>query len=84
MIPVGGVFTINGADAKKVVEQLKPTMFIIPMHYGTKVFDDVLPADEFLDDQPKDIVKQFPTTNKLIIETQFKPARAIIAVLNWK
>jgi L-ascorbate metabolism protein UlaG (beta-lactamase superfamily) len=84
MIPVGGVFTLNGADAKKVVEQLKPTRYILPMHYGTKVFDDVLPVDEFLDDQPREVVKQFPTTNKLTIETDFKPPKAIIAVLNWK
>ena len=56
MIPVGGIYTLNGSDAKKVVEQLKPKEYIFPMHYGTKIFDDILPVDEFLDGQPKDKV----------------------------
>ena len=84
MIPVGGVYTLNGTDAKKVVEQLKPRQYVIPMHYGTKVFDDVLPVDEFLEDQPKANVKIFPLTNKLTIDSDFKPAAPITAVLNWK
>jgi L-ascorbate metabolism protein UlaG (beta-lactamase superfamily) len=84
MIPVGGVYTLNGAEAKQVVEQLKPRQYVVPMHYGTKVFDDLLPVDEFLEDQPKASVKVFPLTNKLTIESDFKPAAPITAVLNWK
>ncbi|HZT79385.1 MAG TPA: MBL fold metallo-hydrolase, partial [Gemmataceae bacterium] len=34
MVPVGGVYTINGSEAKAVVEQLKPKRYILPMHYG--------------------------------------------------
>ena len=81
MIPVGGVYTINGADAKQVVEQLKPSRYIIPMHYGTRVYDDLLPADEFLEDQKN--VKKFPS-NKLTIETDLKLPEPIIAILDWK
>jgi L-ascorbate metabolism protein UlaG (beta-lactamase superfamily) len=81
MIPVGGVYTINGAEAKQVVEQLKPTRYILPMHYGTKVFEDLLPADEFLEEQKN--VKKYPG-NKLTIETDFKPPEPIIAILDWK
>jgi L-ascorbate metabolism protein UlaG (beta-lactamase superfamily) len=84
MIPVGGVYTLNGSDAKKVVTQLKPRKYIIPMHYGTKAFDDLLPVNEFLEDQPKANVKTFPLTNKLVIEADFAPAEPIVAVLNWK
>jgi hypothetical protein len=51
------------------------------MHYGTKVFDDVLPADEFLEEQKN--VKKF-LTNKLTVESGFKPPEPIIAVLDWK
>ena len=36
MVPVGGIYTLNGETAKKVVEQLKPRLFVIPMHYGTQ------------------------------------------------
>jgi L-ascorbate metabolism protein UlaG (beta-lactamase superfamily) len=49
MIPVGGIYTLNGSEAKKVVDQIKPKEYIFPMHYGTKVFDAVLTADEFLE-----------------------------------
>lgn len=35
MIPVGGKATLNGVDATKVMQQLRPTV-TIPMHYRTK------------------------------------------------
>ena len=84
LIPVGGVYTINGAEAKKVVEQLKPTQYVVPMHYGTKVFDEMLPVDEFLEDRDPATVKRFEDTNKLVIEPGVKRSSPIIAVLNWK
>ncbi len=84
LIPVGGVYTLNGTEAKKVVAQLKPRMYVVPMHYGTDVYDELLPVTEFLDEQPRDTIRRFPTTNKLVIESDFKPAKPIIAVLNWK
>ena len=80
MIPVGGVYTLNGSEAKKVVEQLKPRQYILPMHYGTRVYDDVLPADEFLEEQKN--VKKYPG-NKLTTEADFKPPEPIIALLGW-
>lgn len=82
MIPVGGVYTINGSDAKKVVEQLRPQQYIIPMHCGiANVYSDLLTADEFLEDQRN--VKRFTRTNELVVEKDFKPAHPIIAVLSW-
>jgi L-ascorbate metabolism protein UlaG (beta-lactamase superfamily) len=84
LIPVGGVYTINGAEAKKVVEQLKPTQYVVPMHYGTEVFDEMLPVDEFLEDQNPAAVKRFKNTNKLVIESGVKHDSPIIVVLNWK
>jgi L-ascorbate metabolism protein UlaG (beta-lactamase superfamily) len=84
MIPVGGVYTINGADAKKVVEQLKPKMYIIPMHCGTKVYDKLLPPTEFLDDQDAKFVRKAESTNRLVIDTDFKTDKPVIVVLGWK
>jgi L-ascorbate metabolism protein UlaG (beta-lactamase superfamily) len=84
MIPVGGVYTINGSEAKKVVEQLKPKKFILPMHYGTKVFDDVLTADEFLDEQKKANIRQMGAINKLTVETGSREPEPIIVLLYWK
>src|SRR5262249_35169050 len=87
MIPVGGIYTLNGSEAKKVVEQLKPKMYIIPMHYGTKVFDEVLTVDEFLDEKKKDNIRRLDmgaTSNELLIKTDFKPKEPVIVVLNYK
>lgn len=83
MIPVGGIYTLNGADAKEVVAELKPKKYVLPMHYGTKVFDDVLPPDEFLEDQKKENVKK-KDTNQLEIDPDFKPAEPEIVLLDWK
>jgi L-ascorbate metabolism protein UlaG (beta-lactamase superfamily) len=83
MIPVGGVYTINGADAKTVVEQLKPTRYVLPMHYGTKVFSAVLPPDEFLEDQKKDNVKRLDG-NELTVNKDFKPSEPVIVLMSWE
>lgn len=32
MIPVGGVYTINGSEAVKIINQIEPSI-VIPMHY---------------------------------------------------
>src|SRR5204863_8452497 len=50
MIPVGGVYTLNGITAMKVVEQIKPKRYILPMHYGNIVYMDLLPLSYFLDE----------------------------------
>jgi L-ascorbate metabolism protein UlaG (beta-lactamase superfamily) len=81
LIPIGGVYTINGSEAKKVVEQLKPTRFIVPMHYGVKGYDDLLPADEFLEDQPQ--VRRMED-NKLVIDPAAKPQAPTVVILNAK
>ncbi len=81
LIPVGGVYTINGDEAKRVVEQLKPRQYIIPMHCGTEVYDDLLSPQEFLEDQKN--VRRLPS-NKLTIELGTKPATPMIVVLGWK
>src|SRR5438067_12205381 len=50
-VPIGGVYTLNGDKAKEVVAQLHPKRYVIPMHYGVRVFEDLLPPDEFLEGQ---------------------------------
>ena len=84
MVPVGGIYTLNGSDAKKVIEQLKPKRYILPMHYGTRVFDDLLPLDEFLDGQKPTTIKKFDATNELTIDpTADAPREPLIAILHW-
>jgi L-ascorbate metabolism protein UlaG (beta-lactamase superfamily) len=82
LVPVGGIFTINGGQAKRVVEQLKPRRFVLPMHYGVPGYDELLPADEFLDGQPN--VKKMTTTNELAIPLDAKPDQPAVVLLGWK
>jgi L-ascorbate metabolism protein UlaG (beta-lactamase superfamily) len=87
MIPVGGVYTLNGLDAYKVVQQLEPRRYIIPMHCGTDVYTDLLPPkvflDEFKDDGKADWVKTYKTNELLIDPKAPAPAHPTVAVLNW-
>lgn len=83
MIPVGGIYTINGEVAKKVVSQLKPKMFILPMHYGTKVYPDLPEPAEFLDGE-KNVLHLEATTNILDIPLGTKADKPKIVMLGWK
>ncbi len=48
LIPVGGTFTIDAKEAKRVVDLLKPQV-VIPMHYKTpKLGFDIASVDVFL------------------------------------
>ena len=69
------------AISDEVVEQLKPKKYIIPMHYGTRVFEDLLPPDEFLEDQKS--VKKY-SGNRLEVESDFSPKEPVVVLLNWK
>jgi L-ascorbate metabolism protein UlaG (beta-lactamase superfamily) len=52
MIPCGGIYGLNGNEARRVIDQLKPKQFIFPMHIGNARYDELLPVDEFIDDNP--------------------------------
>jgi L-ascorbate metabolism protein UlaG (beta-lactamase superfamily) len=84
MIPVGGIYTVNGVDAKKVVEQLQPKRYVLPMHYGTKVYDFLLSEDEFLDEQDEKYVKK-SKFNELVVDTDEAPRKQpYIMMLSWE
>lgn len=82
MIPVGGIYTINGEHANTVVSQLKPKMFVLPMHYGTTAYTDLPGPDEFLDGQKN--VRQLTTTNTLDIPLGTKIDKPTVVMLGWK
>ena len=84
MVPVGGSYTLNGAEAKEVVAQIKPRRYILPMHYGTKVYRYLLGPDEFLEDQDDKQIKRFKT-NELVIDADAVPLKVpFIAMLNYE
>ena len=51
LVPVGGTFTIDGLTATHVVEQLRPRIMVIPMHYKTdaSTIKELEPLALFLD-----------------------------------
>jgi L-ascorbate metabolism protein UlaG (beta-lactamase superfamily) len=83
MVPVGGVYTLNGDGAKKAVAKLKPRLYVLPMHYGVPGFDDLLPPDEFLDGNTL-AVKKTPATNELVIPLDAKADAPTVVLLGWK
>ena len=82
MVPVGGIYSINGSEAKKVVAQLKPREYVFPMHYGTKVFEDLLPVTEFLDGQDKAKVAE-SDDNKVTLNRDPSRPRPLTVVLTY-
>lgn len=81
MVPVGGIYTINGEVARKVVAQLKPRLYVVPMHYAVPGYDDLLGPDEFLDGVPKEQVLRTPESNELVVPVDAKAPDAPTIVL---
>jgi L-ascorbate metabolism protein UlaG (beta-lactamase superfamily) len=82
MVPVGGIYTLNGSEAKKAVELIGPKEYIFPMHYGTRAFNDVLPVDEFLEDQDRAKVA-ISDDNKVQLNRDKERPRPLIVQLNY-
>ena len=91
MIPIGGIYTMNGLDAMKVVEQIKPKRYVIPMHYGIDNESPLLTikSSHFLDDIDKSRIKRTDQeastkTNTLVIDPKEPIAKEwIIMILDF-
>jgi L-ascorbate metabolism protein UlaG (beta-lactamase superfamily) len=84
MVPVGGSYTLNGSEAKEVVAQVKPRRYIVPMHYGTKVYQLLVGPDEFLDEVDEKRIKRFKH-NELTVDPDAVPRKdPLIAMLNYE
>jgi L-ascorbate metabolism protein UlaG (beta-lactamase superfamily) len=81
MVPVGGIYTLNGEGAKATVEKLKPRLYALPMHYGVPGFDELLSPEEFLDGKLP--VKKTPETNELTINPEMQAEKPTIIMLGW-
>lgn len=67
MIPVGGVYTLDAKAAKRVCEQINPTV-IVPMHYrcGSAGLQNVAPVDEFLALFDESAITRLPSSSLTI------------------
>ncbi len=83
MIPVGGVYTLNGIDARRVVDQIKPSRHIIPMHYGTRVYTDLLGPEAFLEEFAEGAITRIKGNN---FEVGFAPppGQQKVVLLGWE
>ena len=89
LVPVGGFYTIDAAQATKVIDQLKPRLIVIPMHYKTDVLTikELAPVDAFL--TGKKVRRQKGNTLSLPVASiagkpAGKPAAAEVVVLDYK
>ncbi len=81
MIPIGGIYTINGEKAREVVRQLKPRLYILPMHYGTRVVDSLQDPEEFLEGQKN--VRVLDKSNTLTVPFDLKLDKPTIVLMSW-
>jgi L-ascorbate metabolism protein UlaG (beta-lactamase superfamily) len=81
MIPVGGQFTISGATADSVINQLKVKSIVFPMHYKTDAFNSLpYSAEEFL--REKEYVKRI-SENKFILILAKMPRKREYFVMDY-
>ena len=74
MIPVGGVYTINGSEAVKIINQIEPKV-VIPMHYKIPGLNVKLnPVEKFLEEigAEKEIMEELSIQKKELTEEEMK------------
>jgi L-ascorbate metabolism protein UlaG (beta-lactamase superfamily) len=83
LVPVGGVYTLDAYQATRVVDQLRPRLVVIPMHYRTPplTIKELAPVDEFLEQKAN--VQHEPTNTLTLTTVKTRPAVQIV-VLNYK
>jgi len=82
MVPIGGIYTINGEQARKIAARIKPRLYVVPMHYGVPGYDNLLGPEEFLEDQKN--VKKMLGTNELVIPLDMKAEAPTTVLLGWE
>src|SRR5262249_31972598 len=83
LIPVGGKFTIDALKATRVVEQLRPRIMVIPLHYTTHsvTSKELEPLSLFVDRKPN---VRHETTNTIALSPMKPRPAAEIVVLPYR
>jgi L-ascorbate metabolism protein UlaG (beta-lactamase superfamily) len=80
MIPVGGCFTIDAAQAAEVVSMLEPRI-VLPMHYKTDAVDmPIEPVSKFLHELGREEIAPQP---KLTVTASSLPADMQVVLLEY-
>jgi L-ascorbate metabolism protein UlaG (beta-lactamase superfamily) len=80
LIPVGGKFTIDGRQATRVVEQLRPRLMVVPMHYKTDAvtIKELEPLAPFLEGKVN--VRRETTPTVALSPLKSRPAAEIVVL----
>jgi L-ascorbate metabolism protein UlaG (beta-lactamase superfamily) len=83
LVPVGGASTIDAHQATRVIDQLRPRLTIVPMHYRTPTATatNLATVDEFL--EGKSNVRRTGAQTITLTSIKSRPA-AEIAVMSYK
>ncbi len=83
LVPVGGTWTIDAQEATHVVDQIRPRLIVIPMHYKTDVLTikELAPVEPFLAGRPN--VRREKSNRVAITGLRYKPSAEVV-VLNYK
>lgn len=80
LIPIGGISTIDAAQAAEIVRQLEPKV-VIPMHYKTEaVSRNLAPVESFLNEMG---IKELASQPKLNITKANLPLTTQVFLLNY-
>ncbi len=80
LIPVGGVSTIDADQAARVVDQIRPRLIVVPMHYQTEVEStkDLSSVDAFLSGRPH--VRKVQSNSLTISALKKRPGAEVVVL----
>jgi L-ascorbate metabolism protein UlaG (beta-lactamase superfamily) len=80
---VGGATTIDAQEATHVVDQIRPRLIVIPMHFKTDAvtIKELAPVDAFVAGRPN--VRREKTNRIAVTGLRYKPSAEVV-VLDYK
>lgn len=84
LLPVGGVYTVNAAEAYQITQQLAPRV-VVPMHYQTPHVSFTLePLEKFTANFPPEAVSFLPQPQALEVTRESLPQEMRVIVLDYR
>jgi L-ascorbate metabolism protein UlaG (beta-lactamase superfamily) len=85
LVPIGGAGTIDAQEAIHVVDQIRPRLMVIPMHYKTDVvtIKELAPIDAFVTGPGRPNVRYEKSNRIAITGLRYKPSAEVV-VLGYK
>ena len=83
LVPVGGASTIDAQEATHIVDQIRPRLIVIPMHFKTDAvtIKELAPVDAFVAGRPN--VRREKANRIAITGLRYKPSAEVV-VLDYK